>query len=266
MVEPTLHKPGARMKRIFAYVSCTFLLTYVSHGLLGYATATGSIRFSSLIGQSLFIIGGSSPTIFACIFVFGNKDKRVKHAFMQKLLSFKHPFPFWLFAMFLPVVLGGIFQLLYVLLSPYTFTNDIPFYFFVVSLFTSIIFGGLEEIGWRGFLQEQFMGKVNLVGLSVLIGIIWGLWHVPLFFVEEVSHYSSDFFPFLLGAIMFSTYLTWLYAKTNSIILVVIFHAAINASGTIGLGLLFENTLLTYGIITGFMIVGLLLLVKLEKS
>ncbi len=70
----------------------------------------------------------------------------------------------------------------------------------------------------------------------------------------------------MLGTIMSSTYLTWLYAKTNSIVLVVCFHAAINASGSIGLGLLFEDTLLANGIIIGFMMIGVLLLVQHEKS
>ena len=180
--------------------------------------------------------------------------------------TFKHPYQFWLFAIFLPVILGGGFQWLYILLGDHTFNGDIPLYYFFIVLLPSIFFGGLEEIGWRGFLQEYFMGKVNLVALAVLIGIIWGLWHAPLFYIEEVSHYSSDFFPFMLGAIMFSTYLTWLYAKTNSIVLVVCFHAAINASGSIGLGLLFENTLLAYGIIIGFMMIGVLMLIQYEKS
>ncbi len=198
--------------------------------------------------------------------MFRNKDEIIKKAFIRKLVSWKHSYRLWLFAILMPLVLGGIFQSLYLLFSPHSFNSEIPFYYFVVVLLPSIIFGGIEEIGWRGFLQEQLMGKMNLVVLSVLIGIMWGLWHVPLFFVEGVSHYSADFISFMLGAIMFSTYLTWLYAKTKSIVLVVIFHAAINASGSIGFGLIFEDSLLIYGLIIGCMIGGVLLLIQHERA
>src|SRR5690606_37857162 len=87
-----------------------------------------------------------------------------------------------------------------------------------------------------------------------------GLWHIPLFFIEDVSHYNFKFFPFLLGAIMFSTYLTWLYAVTKSLLLVVLFHASINASATIGLFIIFEHSFLSYIMIIFLTMIGILLL------
>ena len=254
------------MKQIIWFLICTFSLTYLSHGVLAYVTSTHDVAFNSFIGQSLFIIGGSSPTVFAIIFVLRQRDATAIKAFKKKLFSINYSFSFWFFAIGIPVFLGGLFQLLYIWLSNHTFYSDVPFYFFFMVLFTSILFGGIEEIGWRGFLQERLMTRTSLVSMAVLIGIVWGLWHVPLFFIENVSHYTFGFLPFMLGAIMFSTYLTWLYVKTKSILLTIIFHASINASAVIGLGLMFNHTLLTYTIIIGFMLLGFYLLISFRPS
>lgn len=234
------------MKKILIYLLYTFLLTYIAHGLLAFLTTNDYIDFYSFFGQFLFILGGSSPTIFAFIFILRKANKEKKKQFKLRLLSFKHKPFFWVFAIVTPILLGGIFQLSYLVFKNYPFVSSTPFYAFFLVLITSILFGGLEEIGWRGFLQEKLMKHNNLILISIAIGIIWGLWHIPLFFIKEVSHYSFEFLPFLLGAIMFSTYLTWLYKVTKSLLLVILFHASINASATIGLALIFKNSFLTY--------------------
>ena len=254
------------MKRIIRYLLFTFALTYLAHGILAFTTAKDFIEFDTLIGQSLFILGGSSPTIFAFVFVFRHPDPTVKESFKKSLLSYRHPLPLWLFALGIPIVLGGLFQLSHMLFDNQLFESELPFYYFFVVIFSSVLFGGIEEIGWRGFLQERLAGRKNLVVIAVLIGLIWGLWHVPLFFIENVSHYNFDFLPFLLGAVMFSTYLTWLYAKTRSLLLVVLLHASINASATIGLRFVFRHDVVTYGIIIIFTLIGCSLLMVYEKN
>jgi uncharacterized protein len=210
----------------------------------------------------IFIVGSSSPTLFAIIFILTKSNIETRKNFKTQLFSYKHKISFWFFAIVTPIILGGIFQLSYIIFKNSSIESSIPFYAYVMVLISSIIFGGIEEIGWRGFLQEKLSKYKNLILISVIIGIIWGLWHIPLFFIEEVSHNNFKFLPFLFGAIMFSTYLTWLYAKTKSLLLVVLFHASINASATIGLSLIFEHTFLSYLMIFILTIIGMGLLYK----
>lgn len=77
--------------------------------------------------------------------------------------------------------------------------------------------------------------RYSLLVSNFIIGIIWALWHLPLFFVPGTSHYGKQFVFYGLAAIGYSSFLTWLYAKTNSIFLCILFHAAINATASIGL-------------------------------
>lgn len=248
------------MKTIILFLIATFSLTYVSHGLLAILTTSQIIEFDSIIGFTLFFIGGSSPTLFAVFFILKYASKSRKNHFKHELLSVHHKWYYWLLALGIPLLLGGIFQVIYISFTSHTFDSSVPAFMFFMIILTSIIFGGLEEVGWRGFLQSKLQSRINLLVTAVIIGIIWGLWHIPLFFIEEVSHFNFKFIPFLLGAVMLSTYLTWLYAKTKSLVLVILFHASVNASATIGLRLLFEHTLLTYLLITIFTLIGLALL------
>ena len=244
------------MKNIIFYLFLTFTLTYFSHGLLAFLTSNSYLAFNSFIGQILFIIGGSSPTIFAFFFILRKTSNNTKKELLARLLSYKHKPIIWIFTIVTPILLGGFLQLSYLIFKDHSIVSSVPFYVFFLVLIVSILFGGLEEVGWRGFLQERLMKSTNLMLLSLIIGIIWGFWHIPLFFIEEVSHYNFEFLPFLLGAIMFSTYLTWLYAVTKSILLTVIFHASINASATIGLSLIFEHSFLSYLVLILLTLVG----------
>ena len=61
------------------------------------------------------------------------------------------------------------------------------FYF----LFWGLISGPLsEEFGWRGFLTDTIFNKNNILKCSVIIGLVWGLWHLPLYFYPAQIQYE----------------------------------------------------------------------------
>lgn len=252
------------MKNVVRFLIFTFLLTYFSHGALAYLTRQNILEFTSLPAQFLFILGGSSPTIFAFILILRNPE--MKNGFFKRLFALKHKYSIWLFVILTPLALGGFFRLIYNLINNEPFQSPYPFYLFPVFLVISILFGGLEEVGWRGYLQENLMQSKNLIPISITIGIIWGIWHLPMFFIEDLSHYEFDLFAFMLGGIMYSFYLTWLYAKTRSILLTVLFHASINAGANIGLSLVFDGSLLSITLIMVLSIIGFGLLYYSEYN
>lgn len=105
-----------------------------------------------------------------------------------------------------------------------TFLGNPPIYFLV--LFPLMILGGgLEEVGWRGFLQPYLEKKFSFVLTSLIIGIVWGLWHLPLWFVQSASQSNMNFFSFFAYCISFSFILGLLYQITRSTIACVLLHA-----------------------------------------
>ncbi len=64
---------------------------------------------------------------------------------------------------------------------------------------------------------------------SVLLGLIWACWHLPLFFVPGIDNYGQSFPIFVLGVTALSVAITWLYAHTNgSLLLTMLMHSAVN--------------------------------------
>jgi uncharacterized protein len=86
-----------------------------------------------------------------------------------------------------------------------------------------------EEIGWRGFLLPRLADGVGLVPASLLLGAIWAVWHLPLFFIQAGDTYGQSFPLYALQLIAISVALAWLYWRTGgSLLLVMILHSAIN--------------------------------------
>lgn len=87
-------------------------------------------------------------------------------------------------------------------------------------------FGLGEEIGWRGFAQQQLEPKRGLLISTLWIGVIWACWHVPFFFYKDTYMAMGLIsFPFFVvnivpGAIV----LGWLYSRTKSILAVAVWH------------------------------------------
>ena len=115
-----------------------------------------------------------------------------------------------------------------------------PLSFLGMLVILSLLGGGQEEPGWRGFALPRMLEQWGPVEASVRLGVVWAVWHLPLFVLvsdydnagTEVLSVVGMFFVFLLGlTIGFSILQTWLYHRSGgSIFLAVLAHGAVNAS------------------------------------
>jgi len=93
----------------------------------------------------------------------------------------------------------------------------------------TLVLGGNEEIGWRGYALPRLQQRMSALAASVLLGLVWGAWHLPLFFMAETAQASLSPSLFAVNAIALSVIFTWLYNSTaGSLLLAVLFHGAIN--------------------------------------
>ncbi|MER2133190.1 MAG: CPBP family intramembrane glutamic endopeptidase [Arthrobacter sp.] len=132
----------------------------------------------------------------------------------------------------------------------------LPWFMFFLSLPGNLIIGGMEEAGWMTALQPQLYRRWGFFVSSVVVGIIWLLWHVPLFFIPGTNHESGviDFwmfavqvmaFRFLYGAIL-------ALSPRNAVFLCILFHTMFNAASfTLGVPpTTWAGTLAANGILT----------------
>lgn len=86
-----------------------------------------------------------------------------------------------------------------------------------------------EEVGWRGFALPRLTRRFGLIGASLLLGLVWAVWHLPLFFLPAGDTYGQSFPLFLAEVTAMSVALAWLFWRTEgSLLLVMVLHAAIN--------------------------------------
>ena len=98
--------------------------------------------------------------------------------------------------------------------------------YFIIQL---IIFGGgHEELGWRGILQPLLDKKYTYWQSNLIVGSIWGIWHLPLWFIVGESHQGFPFILFFIYTLFLSFVLGLLYRQTKSVGYCILFHAFAN--------------------------------------
>lgn len=139
---------------------------------------------------------------------------------------------------------------------------------FVQSLIGSVITIG-EEFGWRGYVQEKLIRRFGLNRGLILLGIIWGFWHLPI----GLMGWNFPEHPVLgalfltpISTVFLGIYLGWLYLRSKSIWLPTLAHAACNLTATLLLNELIMqrnelylqlSLIVAWGVIAGLCLISL---------
>lgn len=108
-----------------------------------------------------------------------------------------------------------------------------PLYMLLVLLPLMVVGGGHEEAGWRYILQPALENRMGYAVSSLVVGAIWGLWHLPLFFIPGVGQYGQNFLLFAVYVIGLSFALGAIRKITGGVFLCVLFHCLFNAASTV---------------------------------
>jgi len=103
----------------------------------------------------------------------------------------------------------------------------------IVPVFLLIYFTNAlpEEFGWRGYALDPLQKRTNALGASLILGLIWSLWHLPLFFIEGTTQSAIPMYQFFLQTIVLAIFYTWLHNNTGgSILIAALFHGVSNTA------------------------------------
>lgn len=88
-----------------------------------------------------------------------------------------------------------------------------------------------EELGWRGFAFPRLLKRYSPFVASLVFGIIWGVWHLPAFFLSGLPQSNLGIPIFLLRATFLALFATWIFLRTGrNVPSMVLFHFMINVS------------------------------------
>lgn len=203
----------------------------VSWGLWGLAVAV-----SASVTRLSIIPGGFGPAI-AAITIMWLRGESVR-AWLRAGLSPSVQPRWYAVALGLPIALGlGMAALLVVgggTLATSQLLGVLPMYPLFLAV-TMLVGGGQEEFGWRGLALPALQGRFDALTASVLVGVGWAVWHLPLFAFDAPGYAGRSVTLYVLLVIGFSVILTWLYNNTGgSILLAMILHGGINAASSLG--------------------------------
>lgn len=95
-----------------------------------------------------------------------------------------------------------------------------------------------EELGWRGYLLPALEKHMRLSTASLLLGVIWALWHLPFFVLPSSPMYKESLPDFIVQVVLLSVAFAWLYWRSGrSLLLVMLLHSSFNNSKDIVVGL-----------------------------
>ena len=146
-------------------------------------------------------------------------------------ISFKDIKAAWLvfavtFMALIKILVAVIYFLLY---NSWPEFGSTPWYGMLLAVAVSMWAQAGEEIGWRGYALPLMAKKFGLALSSVLLGVVWAAWHLPLFYIAAADTFNQSFPVYLLQVTALSVIMAWLFWKVNGNLLpLMVFHAAIN--------------------------------------
>jgi len=87
-----------------------------------------------------------------------------------------------------------------------------------------------EEAGWRGIATDDLQNKVSRIVAALVVGALWGLWHLPLFQLPSAGiYYDQPFWGLFLSTMFLAVILSWIYNRTGgSLLAAMILHTSFN--------------------------------------
>ncbi|GAB6862862.1 type II CAAX endopeptidase family protein [Haloplanus litoreus] len=213
-----------RRHRFSTFVALTFVLTWLPWLTVAWMLRTGRPP----VVTTLVLIGGFGPFLAAVLVAATGGDLR---SWLGNLVDIGAPLGVWAAAVLVPVALYVLALGVFLLFGGgFDRANVLPAAAVPAVVFATFIRGGLEEPGWRGLALPVLQRSVGAFWASIAIGVIWALWHVPLFLMPGSSQAGTPFWLYALVVIGISVIASWLYNAAGGRVLVpVVFHTLSNA-------------------------------------
>ena len=206
-----------------------FVLAYLIAWSI-YAIQSGLLPFQLPEPISDFLVNWA-PGFAAIIVVAAIGGLNGIRALLRPLLAWRVSLQWYTVAIFLPpllvfaaigvtVLFGGPAPQFSQMFSPH------------LALLPILLFFNLgEELGWRGFALPRLQARQSALVASLILGVIWGLWHAPKFFLTgQLASELLFFLVFLVSILAQTILMTWVYNNTGgSLLLATLFHFSSDA-------------------------------------
>jgi uncharacterized protein len=218
--------------RIWAFFALTFAWSWTCW-LVSAAIKTESPS----VATTLMFAGSFGPSLAAVLVVANAGGRAGLRAWLGRCLRWppggRRGLGWTVLALLLPAALAGLAAGLHVALGGSIGRSPAAGHplMTVANFFLVLLIGGPlgEEFGWRGYALPSLQAGLDWRVASLGLGLVWGVWHLPLFFIAGTSQAHIPLGLFLLSVVAMSVLFAWLVNRcAGSVVVALLLHTAIN--------------------------------------
>ena len=193
------------------------------------------------LGAGLMLIGLIAPAVVSTVIILTSGSDQLKQDLKNKIIGFYKVK--WLNVLLAILVFAAVVVCSILLstvfgqsLNQFSFTKDFSFTGVGIgsALITVTLASIIEEVGWKGYCEDSIGNYMNWFWESMIFGILWSLWHLPLIFIQGTYQAGLMVNPlyvvnFFISGIPLGFIITWVYLVSDrSILACMIFHLVVN--------------------------------------
>ncbi len=214
-----------------------FLLTFLITWGIGALAIFLPAQFQALVGElsdtsPIYFLAIAAPIISATILTFARDGWNGLGSLYARLIQWRFELK-WYALVLIGIPAVGWGATLITGASPLKETNNSVELLWL--LLYILITGPLcEELGWRGYALPHLLNRFNPFVASLILGGVWGVWHLPSFFLSGMVQAGLSLPLFLLNALLLSIFVTWVFQHTGgSVLVTVLIHYTVNICAAI---------------------------------
>ncbi|NNH70601.1 CPBP family intramembrane metalloprotease [Nocardia uniformis] len=222
-----------QLRRVALFVILTFAFTWawwIPAGLIERGILTVDVP-----PMALLIVGGLGPAVAALICASTALGGEGIRAFLRNAFRWRAPWRFYgLATVGMTVMVLGTVPLHLALGARWDGEGAMKAVLALLPMFvlTFTLGGGIdEELGWRAFALPRLQATLPPWAANVLLGLVWSLWHLPLWWNPGVAQYDSNYAMYVVSTTGYAIVLGWLYNSTHgNTVVVIVAHTVTNVS------------------------------------
>lgn len=221
------HKFSA-LKSILLFVFLSFFFSWSFWGLRILSQQNILPSVFSLIGQ----LGIFGP--FIAFLILSKSEKYLLKDRFKRLFSGTIPRWVMIFSILVPLFLSFISYMILVYFTDIPFRTGLSLQMIIPVAFLILFVGGpIEEFGWRGWLHPKLREHLPMFYVTIIIGLIHGLWHLPLHFIDGTVQQAIPIYQFLVITILTTLSYAFIYEFTHHLLPMILLHWFSNVGSAI---------------------------------
>lgn len=202
-----------KLAQPWIYFLATFAWTWLFFGiayLMGLSAESGST-----LGVILILLALGGPSLMGIIFTYLALNNDGQRDFWLRTVDLKRiSWKFYLIIFILIPLVSVLAAYLSGYWFKYSFAHKLPSLY--LTLLSVPLVPILEELGWRGYVLDRLQEKYNALSSSLILGALWGVWHLPVFFLSNsifglMPFLSLTFWLYMIHEVVISVFFTWVY-------------------------------------------------------